>query len=59
MTRRYSSSMGRVEGSIMATIMMAHTPIKASAAVGPRPIIHIMDMVQLPGILMPPDMSRA
>src|SRR5436190_23908588 len=60
--RRYSSSIGKVDGSIIATIMAAHIAIKISAAAGqlwPGMRIHIMDMRQPPGIGMLADMERA
>jgi hypothetical protein len=44
----------------MATIMTIHIPMKAAAAPGqvcPGILIHAMDMVQPPGIGMPPDMD--
>ena len=44
----------------MATIMGSHMPRKASAAtnqVWPGIVIHIMLMVQCPGMGMPPDIE--
>jgi hypothetical protein len=52
--------MGTRDGSIMATIITIHIPMKAAAAPGqvcPGILIHAMDMVQSPGIDMPPDMD--
>ena len=45
----------------MATIIASHIPENASAAmiqVWPGMTIHIMSIVQLPGMGMPPDMDR-
>src|SRR5258708_1153267 len=52
--------MGTRDGSIMATIITIHMPMKAADApshVCPGILIHAMDMVQSPGIGMPPDME--
>jgi hypothetical protein len=45
----------------MATIIVSHIPVNAKAAViqvWPGMVIHIMLMVQFPGIRMPPDIDR-
>ncbi len=57
---RYPASMGTRDGSIMATIITIHMPMKAVAApshVCPGILIHAIDMVQPPGMGMPPDMD--
>src|SRR5215472_11862035 len=59
--RRYSISIGRADGSIIATIIASHIPTNTAAAesqVWPGIVIHIILMVQLPGIRMPPDIDR-
>ena len=48
------------EGSIMATIMAAHMAVNMIAVPRrdwPGICIHIMDMVQPPGMFMPPAME--
>jgi hypothetical protein len=52
--------MGTREGSIMATIIITHINTNEAAApsqVCPGILIHAIDMVQPPGIAMPPDMD--
>src|SRR5262245_1335611 len=52
--------MGTSDGSIMATIMRIHIAMKDAAASGhvwPGIRIHAIDMVQPPGIAIPPDMD--
>ncbi len=55
--------MGKAEGSIIAIIIASHMSAKALAAsshVCPGMRIHIIDIVQLPGICMPwPDIERS
>jgi hypothetical protein len=53
--------MGMAEGSIIAIIMVSHIRRNMAAEVSqvwPGMRIHIMDMVQPPGISMPSDMER-
>ena len=51
--------MGSVEGSIMATIMANHIPANIRAALRRSPIgIHAIDMVQPPGMSIPPAIER-
>ncbi len=60
--RRYNISMGKVDGSIIATIMAAHIRMKTAAAAPqlcPAIRIHIMDMRQPPGIAIVADKERA
>src|ERR1700751_5301254 len=56
-TLRYNSSIGQLLGSIMAIIMACHINRNIQAVeVSDQPgiTIHIMDMVQPPGIRIPP-----
>ena len=47
-----------LEGNIMATIIASHITMNIAAALGSSPMdIHIMLMVHLPGIGIPPDME--
>jgi len=56
--RRYRSSMGMVEGNIIATIIASHIKVKIAAVASSLPIgIHIMLIVQLPGMGIPPDIE--
>ena len=53
--------MGIADGSIIATIMASHISrnmVPDINHVWPGIRIHIMDIVQPPGICMPPDMDR-
>jgi len=48
--------MGMVEGNIMATIIASHITVNMLAAANSPPMgIHIMLMVQWPGMRIPPD----
>jgi hypothetical protein len=52
--------MGTRDGIIMATIITTHIPMNAAAAPSqdcPGILIQAMDMVQPPGMGMPPDMD--
>ncbi|GAC1434239.1 MAG: hypothetical protein NVS1B11_17690 [Terriglobales bacterium] len=50
--------MGKVEGSIMAIIMASHIAMNIVAASKALPMgIHIMLMVQLPGMSIPLDIA--
>ncbi|GAC1702241.1 MAG: hypothetical protein NVS9B4_07160 [Candidatus Acidiferrum sp.] len=50
--------MGMAEGSIMAIIMASHIAVKITADCSPLPMgIHIMLMVQLPGMGIAPDID--
>ena len=50
--------MGIVDGSIMAIIIANHITVNVTADPSLPPIgIHIMLMVQLPGMGIPPDMD--
>jgi hypothetical protein len=50
--------MGMVEGNIMATIIASHITVNIAAAASSLPMgIHIMLMVQLPGMGIPPDIE--
>src|SRR5918996_3843632 len=54
---RYRHSMGTRDGSIIATIITIHMPRNDAAAAGhvcPGIRIHAIDMVQPPGIGIPP-----
>jgi hypothetical protein len=60
-TERKVFNMDMAEGSIMAIIMVSHMRrniAKEASQVWPGMRIHIMDMVQPPGISMPSDMER-
>lgn len=47
-----------VEGNIMATIIASHITVNTAMAANFPPIgIHIMLMVQLPGMGIPPDIK--
>jgi len=47
-----------VEGNIIATIIASHISVKIAALAGSLPIgIHIMLIVQLPGMGIPPDIE--
>ena len=47
-----------VEGNIMATIMASHITVNIAPAESPLPMgIHIMLMVQPPGMGIPPDIE--
>ncbi len=51
---------GTRDGSIMATIITTHIPMNEAAApsqVCPGILIHAIDMVQPPGIAMPPELD--
>src|SRR4051812_35440680 len=61
-TRWYSSSIGQLDGSIMAIIMACHVTRNIPAAphgVWPGVDIHIIGITQPPGMGMPPVMLRA
>jgi len=50
--------MGMVEGNIMATIIVSHITVNIAAAESSPPIgIHIMLIVQLPGMGIPLDIE--
>ncbi|GAC1620675.1 MAG: hypothetical protein PVS2B2_18560 [Candidatus Acidiferrum sp.] len=50
--------MGIVEGNIIAIIIANHIAVKITADLSWPPMgIHIMLMVQLPGMSIPPDMD--
>src|SRR5215472_760449 len=55
--QRYRDNIGTRDGSIIATIMTIHIPRNdavASGHVAPGVLIHTIDIVQPPGIVMPP-----
>ena len=59
--RQPASHIGNADGSIMATIIASHIDrnIATDAAqVCPGIRIHIMDIVQPPGMAIPPDIER-
>lgn len=61
-TRRYNASIGQVDGSIIATIIACHISRNIQAVFQTLWLgmtIHIIGMVQPPGIGMPPPMLRA
>ena len=50
--------MGMVEGNIMASIIASHITVNTAIATSFPPMgIHIMLMVQLPGMGIPPDIE--
>ena len=60
-TRLYSSSIGQVDGSIIANIIACHMNRNIHAVfqtLSPGITIHIMGIVQPPGICMPPPILR-
>ena len=59
--RRVPRNIGSADGNIIATIMASHMSRNMVAELSqlwPFIRIHIMDMVQPPGIVMPPPMVR-
>ena len=51
--------MGMVEGNIIATIMATHMPVNINAECHHDPMgIQAIDIVQPPGMVMPPDIVR-
>ena len=61
MEHRQLTSTGMRDGSIIATIITNHIAMKEAAEPGqlwPGILIHAIDMVQPPGIGMPPDIER-